>query len=67
MRNSLLAITVAGRWQRLRERERTRPKPKAAPQGVRLPGPKINEMTIEELRAVIQPQEELLARHRAGG
>eukprot|EP00971_Amphidinium_carterae_P056808 1123153-Amphidinium_carterae.1 len=32
-----------------------------------MPGPKINEMTIEELREVVQPQEELLARHKAGG
>eukprot|EP00971_Amphidinium_carterae_P066412 1315106-Amphidinium_carterae.2 len=67
MRNSLLAFTVAGRRQRLQERERTRPQPKAAPQGVRLPRPMINEMTIEQLREVIQPQEELLERHRAGG
>eukprot|EP00971_Amphidinium_carterae_P105557 2090358-Amphidinium_carterae.1 len=32
-----------------------------------MPGPKINEMTIEELREVVQPQEELRERHRAGG
>eukprot|EP00971_Amphidinium_carterae_P118903 2355514-Amphidinium_carterae.1 len=32
-----------------------------------MPGSKINEMTIEELREVIQPQEELRERHRAGG
>eukprot|EP00971_Amphidinium_carterae_P071912 1422121-Amphidinium_carterae.1 len=67
MRDSLLAITVAGRRQRLRERERTRPKPKPAPHGVRAPRTSINEMTIEQLREVIIPQEELRERHRAGG
>eukprot|EP00971_Amphidinium_carterae_P155003 3073921-Amphidinium_carterae.1 len=66
MRNSLLAITVSGRRQRLQERERTRPKPKPAPFQVRLPGPKINEMTIAELREVVQRQEELIAQHHAG-
>eukprot|EP00971_Amphidinium_carterae_P033373 657199-Amphidinium_carterae.1 len=35
MRDSLHAITVYGRRQRLEEREMTRPKPKAPPQGVR--------------------------------
>eukprot|EP00971_Amphidinium_carterae_P059830 1183571-Amphidinium_carterae.1 len=33
MRNALLDIIVAGRRQRLQERERTRPYPKAPPQG----------------------------------
>eukprot|EP00971_Amphidinium_carterae_P159101 3154424-Amphidinium_carterae.1 len=36
-RSALLANTVAGRRQRLQERERTRPQPKAPPQGVRVP------------------------------
>eukprot|EP00971_Amphidinium_carterae_P295234 5863084-Amphidinium_carterae.1 len=66
MRNSLLAITVAGRRQRLHERERTRPKPKPAPFQVRLLGPKINEMTIAELREVVQRAEEQIAQHNAG-
>eukprot|EP00971_Amphidinium_carterae_P187955 3730634-Amphidinium_carterae.1 len=67
MRNSLLAITVSGRRQRLQERERTRPQPqpKAAPHGVRVPDRSIftkdiNKMTIQELRAAIQEGE---ARH----
>eukprot|EP00971_Amphidinium_carterae_P194921 3867714-Amphidinium_carterae.1 len=70
MRNSLLAITVSGRRQRLQERERTRPQrqPKAAPQGVRVPDRSIftkdiNEMTIQELRAAIQEAEDLQVRN----
>eukprot|EP00971_Amphidinium_carterae_P141496 2803618-Amphidinium_carterae.2 len=67
MRNSLLAITVAGRRQRLQERERTRPQPKAPPQGVRVPeqnifGKEINKMTMQELRAAIKEGDDLLAK-----
>eukprot|EP00971_Amphidinium_carterae_P068698 1360186-Amphidinium_carterae.1 len=58
MRNSLLFITVAGRRQRLQERERTKPKPKAPPQGVRLPMKETNKMTMQELREAIQEVEE---------
>eukprot|EP00971_Amphidinium_carterae_P178855 3547391-Amphidinium_carterae.1 len=58
MRDSLLAITVHGRRQRLQERERTRPKPKAPPQGVRVPTKETNKMTIQELREAIREIEE---------
>eukprot|EP00971_Amphidinium_carterae_P081869 1619530-Amphidinium_carterae.1 len=66
MRNALLGIIVSGRRQRLQERERTRPVPKQPPQGVLLPQPAINKMTLQELRAKVRHEEDRIARHQGG-
>eukprot|EP00971_Amphidinium_carterae_P296855 5897317-Amphidinium_carterae.1 len=68
MKDALLDIIVAGRRQRLEERERTRPTPKAPPHGVRVPGQqeKINRMSLQELRAQVRREDERIAQHQGG-
>eukprot|EP00971_Amphidinium_carterae_P216781 4303306-Amphidinium_carterae.1 len=74
MRDALLDIIVAGRRQRLQERERTRPTsmstPKAPPfAAVQASGTlqiqeKVSKMTLQELQDQVRREDERIAKHK---
>eukprot|EP00971_Amphidinium_carterae_P016270 320885-Amphidinium_carterae.1 len=76
MRKALIAITVSGRRQRLRQQAKTRPTtsvPKAPPFGVatRVSGEleierRVNGMSLQELRDQVRREDERIEKHKGG-